>query len=148
MKKTRKDKHFIKQPYYEGGLEAMRTFVRTHKKYPKTALENKIEGSVRIRYKIDHKGNVIETKVISGLGHGCDEEAARVVKLLKFHVPKNHVNKIHFHKTVNVHFKLPTSKPKPVTTNITYQISAKKPAEHTSKPSSTSSGSYSYTIQF
>ena len=143
MKKQRKDKHFIKNPYYEGGLAAMRAFVRKHKTYPESALENKIEGSVRIRYKIDHKGNVVETKVIAGLGYGCDEEAARVVKLLKFQVPKNHVNKIHFHKTINVNFKLPKETPK---TTITYQISSNKATQKQEKQSS--SGGYSYTIKF
>lgn len=140
MKKERKEKHFIKNPYYEGGLEAMRTFVRKHKKYPKAALENKIEGSVRVRYKIDYKGNVVDAKVIAGLGYGCDEEAMRVVKLLKFHVPKNHVNKLHFHKIVNVHFKLPKQKPQP---KLSYQISNKKKLEQASRKS----GSYTYTIE-
>ena len=143
MKKERKDKHFIKNPYYEGGTEAMRAFVRKHKKYPKAALDAKVEGSVRIRYKIDHKGKVVDAKVISRLGYGCDEEAVRVVKMLKFHVPKNHVNKIHFHKTINVNFKLPKEAPK---TTVNYQISSKKPAPAPKK--SSGSGSYSYTIKF
>ena len=93
MKKERLDKHFIKKPYYEGGVEAMRKFIRKHKKYTKEGIDNKIEGVVVIKYTINSSGKVIKTKVISGIGHGLDEEAERVVKLLKYKVPKNRQKK-------------------------------------------------------
>ena len=133
MKKEKRDKHFIKKPIYPGGSRAMKAFIRKELKYPKEALDNKIEGVVRVRYTIDKDGHVVKTKVLVHVGHGCDEEAERIVRLFKFHVPKNRKLKVHFHKTVNIRFKLP----KKPTVKLVYE---QKPAE---KKKSTS---YNYTI--
>ncbi len=140
MRKGRKGKSFIKNPYYEGGTAAMKAFVKKHKTYPKSALEKKIEGRVRVRYKINYLGKVVEAKLVSGIGHGCDEEAIRVVKLLEFNVPKNRGVRVHFFKMININFKLP----KPPQATISYQISSPKKQEDTKK--SGTSGTYSYTI--
>jgi len=50
---------------------------------------------------------VIDTKIITGLSHGCNEEADRLVRLLSFKVPKNRGFKGFFHKDLHIHFKLP-----------------------------------------
>ena len=149
MKKERKDKHFIKKPFYEGGLKAMREFIGKHKKYPKDALERKIEGTVYLRYTINFKGKVIDAKILSSLGHGCDKEAIRIVKLLKFKVPKNHVGKIKFFKTIQIHFKIPKEKPtpKPSTQKISYNITSSK-SKKTTPPKKDSGGGYSYIIKY
>ena len=84
----KKDKHFIKKPYYEGGIKALKKFVGENLQYPKEALREKIEGTVYVRYTVDYKGNVIAAKTISGIGYGCDQEALRLVKMLKFIAPK------------------------------------------------------------
>jgi protein TonB len=81
--------------------------------YPPAALKERVEGSVYLRYTIDHKGKVIETKVLSSLGHGCDEEASRLVKLFTFEIPKiPYKTKVTFHKNIRIHFRLPKAKPK------------------------------------
>ena len=146
MKKERKDKHFIKKPFYEGGLKAMREFISQHKKYPKEALEQKIEGTVYLRYTINYKGKVIDAKVLSSLGYGCDKEAIRVVKLLKFKVQKNYAGKIKFFKTIQMHFKLPKEKESPKVTNqINYNITPSASKEPKKKDNQ---GGYSYTIKY
>lgn len=140
MKRTSKDKDFIKKPIYPGGPKAMREFIRKNLRYPAEALEKRIEGTVVLNFDIDHKGRVTDVRVISGLGYGCDEEAVRVVKLLRFDVPKNWKLKVIFHKDIQIHFRLPketpaqksplqlqyvttpSSAPTPKTTGITYTI--------------------------
>lgn len=114
MKKKRKEKHFIDKPEYLGGLSAMRTFIKKNLKYPDEALEKKIEGSVYCTYQVSYKGKVEKVKVISGLGYGCDEEAIRLIKLLKFTPPKApRKMKIWFNKKLRIHFRLPKTKPSP-----------------------------------
>ena len=156
MQKERKDKHFIKKPIYPGGLKAMRELIRKELKYPKEALEAKIEGTVYLRYEIDYKGKVTSSKILSSLGYGCDEEAQRIVSKFKFEVPKGPRKlKIKFHKTIKINFKLP--KQKPVTpvlqkpqqsvTQIQYSIKpARKKAEQ--PDSNKKSEGYTYTIRF
>jgi protein TonB len=135
MKKEKKEKHFIHKPIYPGGNKAMKELVARELKYPKEALEHKIEGVVRVRYTIDKDGKVIKTQVIMHLGHGCDEEAERIVKLFKFTVPKNRKIKVHFHKTINIRFKLP----KNPTLKVVYEQKASAPS---------SGNIYNYTISY
>ena len=106
MKKPRDPKHFIKIPGYPGGNKALEAFVKKNLKYPKEALENRIEGTVKVEFDFNHKGVVTKVDVKTGLGHGCDEEAVRLVKLLRFKVAKHRGVRISFHKGINIHFKL------------------------------------------
>ena len=124
MKKERKPEQFIHHPGYPGGTEALREFIRKNMRYPKEAMQNKIEGTVAVAYEIDHRGTVIDAKIKSGIGYGCDEEAVRLVKMLKFGVAKHHKLRVTFHKTLNIHFRLP--KPKKQNTQLVYNYVEKK----------------------
>ena len=143
MKKEIKDKHFIKKPFYPGGDKAIKEFIRKHKRYPKEALDKKIEGTVSIRYTINYRGNVVRVKILAGLGHGCDEEASRIVKLLKFKVPKTRKARVQFQKNMHIHFKLPKLVQK--TTKIVYTATKEKKEE---KPKPNRSGSLYYKIEW
>jgi TonB family protein len=107
MDGDKKLKHFIKQPTYKGGNEAFKNDIYSQLKYPKAAFELKVEGVIFLEYDIDYKGNVIDARVLQGIGHGCDEEACRVLKLLKFDVPATRGVRILFHKKAKIQFKLP-----------------------------------------
>lgn len=112
MAKERRDDSFIKKPIFPGGPKAFRKFIKENLKYPKDALSEKIEGTVHLKYTIDHKGKVIETKVVKGVGGGCSEEACRILKLLQFEVPKNPRKlRVTFHQKTQITFKLPKTKP-------------------------------------
>ena len=52
--------------------------------YPQEAREDNIEGTVEVLALIDEEGNVVDTKVIKGLGHGCDESAQTAIRYTKF----------------------------------------------------------------
>ncbi len=150
MHKERKEKHFIQKPSYDGGPKAMTKFIYDNLKYPKEALEEKIEGTVRVRYTINHLGEVVDAKIQSSLGYGCDEEAIRVIKLLKFQVPKNRGIRAQFHKNANIRFKLPKQKPAPKpSTSVQYQYTTtKKESDATPTKKKEEGGGYRYTIKF
>lgn len=107
MKET-KDK-FIKMPEYPGGVKAIQAFIIANLKYPPEAFANKIEATVHIHYVLDAKGTVMEAKCIGNPGYGLDEEAIRVVKLLKYSSAKNRKLRITFNKKIDIHFRLPKS---------------------------------------
>lgn len=130
-----KKEKFIVQPFYEGGNKALEKKVLENMKYPTTALEKRVEGTVFLKYDIDHKGTVIGARVITSIGFGCDEEAVRLVKLLRFTVPKQPNGlKVIFHKELYIHFRLPKEQPKIVEVPIiappqysyNYTVSTKK----------------------
>ena len=149
MKKERKDHQFIKKPFYEGGIAAMKNFIKNNLVYPELAKKEKIEGTVYIRYTINYKGKVIDTKIISGIGHGCDEEAIRLTKLLVFNVSKNRNLKAVFHKDLQIHFRLPKTPP-PTSSHPTIQYSyvSSKKQKQTTILKKEKGRSYNITINF
>lgn len=113
---------FINHPEFPGGPKALTTFIYQQLKYPDLALASGIEGTVLIEYDIDYKGRVVDARVLQGLGHGCDEEALRVVRLLKFDVPANRGLKVLFHKKVNIQFKRPVVQAPPAEAGVTQSL--------------------------
>ncbi|MDQ3017603.1 MAG: energy transducer TonB [Bacteroidota bacterium] len=124
MKKERKDKDFIKAPYLEGGKQALENFVKNELKYPKDALSAKTEGTVSVRYTVDYKGHIQDAHIISGIGHGCDEEALRIVRKLQFKVPNDGKIKSKYTRKLHIHFRLPGS---PVKLPVTKKINIQQP---------------------
>ncbi len=151
LKKERKDDSFIKKPFYKGGNQAMSAFVQSQLVYPKDAVIP-IEGTVIVKYDIDHHGNVVDARVIKSLGTAFDEEALRVVRLLKFEVPKTPRRlKVMFHKDIQIHFKPHTivtpapqaeSKPSQIVYQVTSNVS--KPVQ---KPAESKRGVITYTFK-
>jgi TonB family protein len=128
MQKEAKDKDFLKKPTYKGGQKALRKFIGDNLHYPPEALENKIKGTVYVKYTIGHKGTVTQAKVVSGIGYGCDEEALRLVKQLRFEVPKNRGLRVLFHQNIQIHFRLPKAKNKPAPIQYNYVTTPTLPA--------------------
>jgi len=143
MKKSKQVKNFIQRPSYPGGRTAINELIKRELKYPERALEAKVEGKVKVAYSLNHKGVVIRTKVEKGLGHGCDEEAVRLVNMLRFDVPKNRGMRVTFKKTITINFRLPKQK-KPA---VSYQYAAPKSKPKKSQPSKPKKKSYTITIQ-
>ena len=69
------------QPSFKGGIDLFYQFLATYIHYPKVAKENNVQGKVFLTFVIDKDGSLTDLKVARGIGSGCDEEAARVVKL-------------------------------------------------------------------
>jgi TonB family protein len=96
-------------PSYPGGEKELRRFIEKNIEYPRQALDNETEGTVRIEFAVDERGNIYRPMVTTpNLGNGLEEEALRVVKLM----PKWSPGQING-KNVKTRFTLP----------ITYQIS-------------------------
>lgn len=148
MKKEKKHKHFKKKPQYPGGQQAMKQFLKEQLIYPKEAMEAKIEGSVLVQYTVNQLGKVVHTKIISGIGYGCDAEAERIVGLLKFEVDKNKGFASKTTQTIGVHFKLKSQKKMATSTQIVYQMSPSKKTEASADDSTDASGGYEYTIEW
>jgi TonB family protein len=77
------------QPVLKGGLEA---FVMANNVYPQYSLQNCIQGTVTISFKLDKRGQVYYSKISSGMGTDLDDEALRLIRLSsgKWIVPKSH----------------------------------------------------------
>ncbi|MFM9946942.1 MAG: energy transducer TonB [Saprospiraceae bacterium] len=146
MDHKKRDKHFIHKPVYEGGDKALRAFVGQNLQYPEAALTQKIEGTVHVEYDIDHKGDVVDARVIGGLGYGLDEEAMRVVRLLKFTVAKHRGVRVLFHNRLQVHFRLPKATPAVPEQQMSYQYVYTEPQPAEKPEVESGNGAYTFTI--
>ncbi len=148
MKKKVKPESFIKQPKYPGGKKALDAFIKENLKYPEEALKNRVEGIVSVKMDIDVFGNVIKAALVHGIGYGCDEEALRLVKALKYEKKMYRGLRVTHHHTLNIYFRLPENAHKPLPkqeeVKIQYQITASSVPANPAPP--TGGQTYSYTI--
>jgi len=73
--------------HYEGGEEQLMKDIAAEIQYPATAKRNRIQGTCIIHVKLMEDGHFDHVKVVKNIGGGCGDEAARVVKTLKFKAP-------------------------------------------------------------
>ena len=57
-------------------------FIFENLEYPKEAAKASVEGLVVLSFTVNTSGRLTDIKAAKGIGHGCDEEAIRVVKLI------------------------------------------------------------------
>lgn len=95
--------------------------------YPPDAIAYGLEGEVRLLATITKDGNVSETKVLRGIGLGCDEAAENAVKKTRFLPGQNESGPTTSNLTLTIKFKLvdgePIVKTKPTPTYATERIS-------------------------
>jgi TonB family protein len=141
MTEHHKTKKFLDLPRYGGGNEEFKKFIASNLRYPKAALEARIEGKVLVEYEIDDNGFVHNPRVVRSLGYGCDEEAVRIVGLLRFKKVKNRGVRVRVNTKTNIVFKLPR-------TSISYSITPdkKKLKDDSEKKSDKGPITYGYTI--
>jgi len=144
MRDQNREKKFIDLPEYPGGKKAFQEFLAKNLQYPKEAMEKGIEGAVYVKYRVDGLGRVIHAEVTHSLGYGCDEEALRVVKSLKYGKAKNRGVRVTATMRTRINFKLPA----PPAIQYSY-VSEKKKEEKPQSPKKPASGeTYGYTINF
>lgn len=77
------------QPQLKGGLE---NFILNNKVYPQYSLQNCIDGTVVISFKLNKTGEVYFSEIRSGIGTDLDDEALRLIRLSsgRWTVPQGH----------------------------------------------------------
>nr|WP_230687937.1 energy transducer TonB [Hymenobacter ruricola] len=55
--------------------------------YPAEASQRNLSGTVYVRFVVDEQGRIRDAEVAKGCGHGFDEEALRVVRLMPWWAP-------------------------------------------------------------
>ena len=74
-------------PQYPGGESELLNFVYKNLRYPESAVKNKIQGKVIVRFVVNETGEVDKIQVVRSLQAECDKEAIRVIKLLPKFIP-------------------------------------------------------------
>jgi protein TonB len=85
--------------------EAMRN-LQASITYPEIAKRAGVEGRVIVQFVVDEQGNVVDPFVVRGIGAGCDEEAVKAVRTLKFTPGRQRGRPVKVQMTLPVTFRL------------------------------------------
>jgi protein TonB len=67
-------------PEYPGGRKAIQKYIEDNIQYPQAAIDEDVEGTVRITFAIDENGRVYKANTSGkNIGYGLEQEALRVV---------------------------------------------------------------------
>lgn len=69
-----------KAPQFPGGQEALAAYFKNNLKYPKRALQMKIEGRVIFKLQVSAEGEITKIMLYKSIFRDCDEEAFYLVK--------------------------------------------------------------------
>ncbi|GAA4500785.1 hypothetical protein GCM10023172_21650 [Hymenobacter ginsengisoli] len=76
-----------KMPEFAGGQEALLRYLRSHLRYPGSALAAGVGGKVFMSFVVGADGTISDVTILKGLGYGLDEEAQRVVRQMPAWTP-------------------------------------------------------------
>lgn len=62
------------------GHKKYKQYIEANLRYPKEAASQGIEGKVKLRFKVYRNGSIGNIEVVRSLGHGCDQEAIRLLQ--------------------------------------------------------------------
>ncbi|HJP62925.1 MAG TPA: energy transducer TonB [Mucilaginibacter sp.] len=68
------------EPIFPGGMAKLYQYILKNLKYPKEALENKVQGRVLVSFIIEKDGTLTDIKVSKGLTPETDAEAIRLIQ--------------------------------------------------------------------
>ena len=74
-------------PVFTGGDQAYYAYLRQNAHYPARALEQNLAGAVYVGFVVDEQGRICDAEVVKGCGHGFDEEALRLIRLMPWWQP-------------------------------------------------------------
>ena len=93
-------------PVPDGGFEGFYRFVGKEMRYPRKAVHSEVEGRVFVEFVIDREGNPTAIKVLRGIGHGCDEEAMRVLAMTHWTAGRQHGKPVRVRMVLPILFSL------------------------------------------
>jgi len=100
-------------PELIGGLASLQQKIH----YPELARRAGIEGRVFVQFVVDENGNVVDPKIIRGIGGGADEEALRVVSQAKFNPGIQRGQPVRVQYSLPISFRLTGSESTPEQTS-------------------------------
>ncbi len=143
--KNQKKKNFLHIPTYPGGKQAYMSFISENIVYPENALTKGVEGDVYIKYTVNNIGEIVDVEITKGIGHGCDEEAMRVIRMMKYEPARNRGVKMKAEMKTRITFRLP--QPVQATVQTGVQFSYTPAAETIAKsPEPKPQAVYNYSI--
>ena len=75
-------------PMYQKGNYALQDFIKENLEYPRQAQLSNLQGTVILNFVVEPSGLITNIGVSKSIGGGCDQEAIRVLELIKWYPAK------------------------------------------------------------
>jgi TonB family protein len=96
----------IQLPVYEKGNYALQDFIKENLEYPRQAQVSNIQGTVLLSFVVEPSGMMTNIGIERSVGGGCDQEAIRVLQLIKWYPGKHREQLARVKMTFPVYFIL------------------------------------------
>src|SRR3954469_968948 len=93
-------------PMYPEGNFALKDFIKANLEYPRQAQLSNLQGVVLVQFVVEPSGLVTNIGIKKSVGGGCDEEAIRVLKLIKWYPAKKNELLVRVERTYPFFFVL------------------------------------------
>ena len=74
----------VPYPVFLEKKENLANFIAFNLKYPEAAIKQNVTGVVKLSFVVETNGKISNLTIINSIGAGCNEEAIRVLRLLKW----------------------------------------------------------------
>jgi protein TonB len=91
-------------PEFPGGEAKLVQYLSEHIKYPREAFNMEVSGTVYLKFVVAADGSIRDVTFLKKIGHGCEDEARRVVE----HMPRWKPGRFR-NRAVPVYFYLPVT---------------------------------------
>lgn len=71
-------------PIFADSKQNLATFIAANLKYPEEAIRQNLTGVVKLSFVVETNGKISNTEIVNSVGAGCNEEAIRILRLLKW----------------------------------------------------------------
>lgn len=71
-------------PMIAKGLRGLPTYIAENLRYPEDARRRDIQGKVAVEFVVEISGNVSNIRAVEALGAGCDDEAMRLIRSMRW----------------------------------------------------------------
>ncbi len=93
-------------PMYQKGNYALQDFIKENLEYPRQAQLSNIQGTVVLRFIVEPSGLMTNIGLEKAVGGGCDQEAIRVLQLIKWYPAKKNDKLVRAQMTFPFYFIL------------------------------------------
>lgn len=93
-------------PMYQKGTFALQDFIKENLEYPRQAQLSNIQGTVMVRFVVEPSGLPTNIGIEKSVGGGCDQEALRIIQMIKWYPAKNGDQLVRAQMTFPIYFVL------------------------------------------
>lgn len=99
-------KNAEQMPMYQKGTFALQDFIKENLEYPRQAQLSNIQGTVMLSFIVEPSGLPTNIGILKSVGGGCDQEAIRILEMIKWYPAKNGDTLVRAYMTFPIFFVL------------------------------------------